>query len=113
MHASLSNFAFAVCLAGPLLMGHGASAETRKLAGTGGAIPMAEHVAAEFAVSTGIKIKVIPGLVSKGAIAATTDGVIDLAISARPLNAEEATLGLTAKSICADGACIHYFQGQA
>ncbi len=62
----------------------------------GGSIPMAEHVAAEFAVSTGIKIKVIPGLGSKGAIAATIDGVIDLAISARPLNAEEATLGLTA-----------------
>ncbi len=95
MHASLSKLAFAVCLAGPFLAGHGASAETLKLAGTGGAMPMAEHVAAEFAVSTGIKIKVIPGLGSKGAIAATADGVIDLAISARPLNAEEATLGLT------------------
>ncbi len=62
MRASLSNLTFAVCVTGPLLMGHGASAETLKLAGTGGAMPMAERVAAEFFSSTGIKVDVIPGL---------------------------------------------------
>ncbi len=45
---SFSNLAFAVCLTGPLLAGHAAPAETLKLAGTGGAMPMAEQVAAGF-----------------------------------------------------------------
>jgi phosphate transport system substrate-binding protein len=93
---SFANLAFAVFLAGPLLAGDGASAETLRLAGTGGAMPMAERVAAGFVVSTGIGIEVIPGLGSKGAIAAAADGVIDLAVSARSLTPEEAARGLTA-----------------
>lgn len=57
---------------------------------------MAAQVAAEFVVSTGINIEVIPGLGSKGAVSAAGDGVIDLAISTRLLTPEEAALGLTA-----------------
>lgn len=96
MHGSFSNVAFAVSLAGALLAGHGASAETLQLAGTGGATAMMEHIAAGFAVSTGIKIEVIPGLGSKGAIGAAADGAVDLAVSARPLYPNEVALGLTA-----------------
>jgi phosphate transport system substrate-binding protein len=95
MRPSFQNLAFALFLAGPLLAGPAASAETWKLGGTGGAMPMAEHEAAEFAVATGIKIEMIPGLGSKGAIHAVADGVLDLAISARPLNADESSLGLS------------------
>ena len=99
MRPSFQNLAFALFLAGPLLAGAAASAETWKLGGTGGAMAMAEHEAAEFAVATGIKIEVIPGLGSKGAIRAVADGVLDLALTARQLNADELPLGLTAVPI--------------
>ena len=95
MHASYSKLAIAVSFAGVLLAGPAASAETLKIAGTGGAMPMAERAAADFAGSTGVKIEVIPGLGSKGAIKAVADGAIDLAFSARLLNPDEAALGLT------------------
>ena len=91
-----ANFAFAVFFVGPLLAGDGAAAETLRLAGTGGAMPMAERVATGFVVATGIKIEVIPGLGSKGAIAAAADGAIDLAISTRLLTPAEAARDMTA-----------------
>lgn len=86
-------------LAGPLLAGSAMAAEKLRLAGTGGAMAMAEQIAVEFAVSTGIKIQVIPGLGSKGGINATADGVVDLAVSARLLAPDEAARGLTAVAI--------------
>lgn len=96
MHGSFSNVVFAVSLAGALLAGHGAAAETLRLAGTGGAMAMVEQVAAGFAAATGVKLEVVPGLGSKGGIRAAADGAVDLAVSARPLDPAEAALGLTA-----------------
>jgi phosphate transport system substrate-binding protein len=57
---------------------------------------MVEQVAVEFAVSSGVKLEVIPGLGSKGGIGAAADGAVDLAVSARPLYPDEVALGLTA-----------------
>src|SRR6187431_2198355 len=99
MQSSYSKLAIAVFFAGVLLAGPAASAETLKIAGTGGAMPMAERAVADFAASTGIKIEAIPGLGSKGAIKAVADGAIDLAFSARMLNPDEANLGLTIVSM--------------
>jgi phosphate transport system substrate-binding protein len=96
MRARFSNLAVAVFFVFPLPAGHAAAAEMLRLAGTGGATAMLQHVAAEFAVSSGIKIEVIPGLGSKGGIIAAADGVVDLAVSARLLNPDEVALGLTA-----------------
>jgi phosphate transport system substrate-binding protein len=96
MRASFSKLAVAAFLAGPLLAGNAALAETWRLAGTGGAMAMVEQIAAGFADATGVTIEVIPGLGSKGGIRATADGAFDLAVSARPLAPEEASMGLTA-----------------
>lgn len=95
MRASFSKLAVAAFLAGPLLAGNAALAETLRLAGTGGAMAMVQQIAAGFAEDTGVKIKVVPGLGSKGGIRATADGAIDLAVSARQLEPDETSLGLT------------------
>jgi phosphate transport system substrate-binding protein len=92
--ASISRLALAGLLAGPLFVGNGAAAETLRLGGTGSAIGMLHQVGAEFTAAAGGKIDVIPSLGSTGAIRALTDGVIDIAVSARPLKADEAAAGL-------------------
>jgi phosphate transport system substrate-binding protein len=100
MHGLSCKTVFAAVLGGVLLLtGNGASAETLRLAGTGGAMAMVDRIAAEFDVATGIKIQIIPGLGSKGAISAAADGAVDLVVSARLPNPDEAGLGLTASPI--------------
>ena len=96
MRNSLSMLTCSMFLAGLLLAGNAVAADTVRLGGTGGATAMGEHLAAGFAVASGIKIVVIPSMGSKGSIRATADGAIDLAISARPLNPDEAAMGVTA-----------------
>ncbi len=95
MRATFSGLAFGLLIASALLAGP-AAAETLKVAGTGGAMPAIEKVAAEFLAASGISIEAIPGLGSKGAIKAAADGVIGVAISARLLSPDEIALGLTA-----------------
>jgi phosphate transport system substrate-binding protein len=56
---------------------------------------MAERIAAAYALATGTRIEIIPGLGSSGSIKATGDGAIELAIASRPLKPAEAALGLT------------------
>lgn len=97
MHASFSKLAIAAFLTALCLAGAAARAETLRLAGTGGAMAMVEQIAAGFADATGVTIDVVPGLGSKGAIRATAERAIDLAVSARPLEPEEASLGLSAR----------------
>jgi phosphate transport system substrate-binding protein len=99
MRVSFWKLGLAVCMAGALTASQGAAAETWRIAGTGGAIPMAQRVATEFAAATGIELEVVPGLGSKGSIRAAVDGVVAFAISALPLTAEEAALGLSATPI--------------
>ena len=82
----------------PALAGE-ASAQALKLGGTGGAMGMAEKVAAAYAAKGGAAIEIIPGLGSSGSISAVADGAIDIAISSRPLKPAEAERGLTAVAI--------------
>lgn len=79
-----------------LAAGQAVAVETLRVAGTGGALGMLRQIAAESVASTGIQLEIIAGLGSKGAIRATADGVIDLAVSARSLAPDEVARGLTA-----------------
>ena len=78
-----------LCLAGAPGM-----AETLRLGGTGGAMPMAKRLSAAYADQGGATMEIVLDLGSSGAIRAAADGVIDLAISSRPLKPEEAARGL-------------------
>jgi len=89
----------AALLFASLFTGNARAAETLTLAGTGGAMPMAEVIADAYDAATGTRIEVIFGVGSGGAIRALGDGAIDLAISSRPLKPGEAELGLTAIAI--------------
>lgn len=77
-----------------VLAGAPSVAETLRLGGTGGAMPMAEHLAEAYAAQGGPTFEIVPDLGSSGAIRAAGDGVIDLAISSRELKTEELARGL-------------------
>jgi phosphate transport system substrate-binding protein len=94
MRASVAKLAIVFLLAAAL-PARNVSAETLRVAGTGSAIGMLQHVGAEFTAATDVKLEVIPGLGSSGAINALTDGKIDIVVSGRPLKAEETAAGLT------------------
>ena len=94
MRASFGKLAIVLLLAGALPAGNAVAAETIRTGGTGTAIGMLQQVGAKFAAAEGGEIKVVPGLGSGGALRALADGWIDMAVSARPLNAEETAKGL-------------------
>jgi phosphate transport system substrate-binding protein len=94
MRAPLSSLSLAVLLAFPLLAGNEAAAQTLRLGGTGSATEMLRQVGAEFTAASGVKIEVAFNLGSTGAIRALADGVLDMAVPARPLNADESAKGL-------------------
>lgn len=99
MRTSVFPLAIAALLALSLSHAPAISAPPLRLAGTGGAMPMAQHVATEYLAAGGPTIEVIPGLGSGGAIHAAADGAIDLAITGRQLTPNEVALGLTAVPI--------------
>lgn len=67
-----------------------AQADTLRIGGTGSATVLMQQLGAAFeAVEADTKVEVIPGLGSSGSIAAVHDGVLDLAVSARPLKPNE------------------------
>lgn len=73
------------------------SAQTLKVGGNGSGMPAMQLLGAEFARRTpGATVVVVPNLGSSGGLKALRDGVIDLAISARPLKPEETAQGLVA-----------------
>lgn len=96
MRGRFKGVALAAGLTVAALMAQGASAEALRLSGTGGAMPMMQQVAAAYADAGGPEIEIIVGLGSGGAIRATADGAIDLAVSSRELTPEEAAAGLRA-----------------
>jgi len=73
-----------------------ASAAALRVGGTGGASGMLKFLAATIASENGTEVEVIPSLGSSGAISAVADGVIDIAVSGRPLKPAESAKGLTA-----------------
>jgi len=69
------------------------AAEMLRIGGTGSATVLMERLGAAFAArESDVKVAVVPGLGSSGAIAATIDGALDMAVSGRPLKPDEAGL---------------------
>ncbi len=99
MRMSTSSLATAVFFACALAVNPGAAQDALRVGGTGGATEMMRHVAAAFGTATGITTEVIPGLGSNGALRALGAGVLDIAVSARPLNPAETARGLVAVAV--------------
>ena len=95
MRMANSSVAIAVFFGCALVAGPSAAQETLRIGGTGSAIGMLQQVGDEFTAATGGKVEIIASLGSTGAIRALADGVIDIAVSARPLKADEAAAGLS------------------
>lgn len=93
MRISKSRLAIVVFFGCALATGPSAAQDTLRVGGTGSAIGMLQQVGAEFTAATGIKIDVVHSLGSSGAIRAVVDGMLDIAVSARPLKADEAAAG--------------------
>src|SRR5665647_334367 len=87
---SFSKLATVAVIAFPLMAANGASAETLRLAGTGGIIEAMRQVAPKFKAATGIELEVIVGLGTSGAMRAIADGKIDVVAAGLPLNSEQA-----------------------
>jgi len=94
MAVSFSKIAIVLLLAGAMPVGGATAAETLRLGGTGTAIGMLRQVGAEFTAATGVKVDVVASLGSTGAIRALGDGLLDIAVPARPLTSDETAAGL-------------------
>ena len=90
----MSNSSVAIFFGCALVAGPSAAAETLRVGGTGSAIGMLQQVGAEFTAATGIKVEVVTSLGSNGAIRALADGMLDIAVPARPLKTDETAAGL-------------------
>ena len=87
---------FAFCLSAVLALlapATSVSAEGLKVGGTGSANELLRIIGRAWSLTPeGANLELVPGLGSSGAIAAVADGVLDIAISGRPLkDAEQAT----------------------
>lgn len=94
MRISNSRLAIAVFFGCALAAAPGAAQETLRIGGTGTAIGMLQQVGAEFTAATGGKVEVVTSLGSNGAIRALADGMLDIAVPARPLKTDETAAGL-------------------
>ena len=97
MRASFSKLAFSLFLAFPLLTANAATAESLRLAGTGGIIEAMKQIAPSFKAATGNELDIAVGLGSGGALRALADGKLDVVVSARALNPDEAKLKMVAQ----------------
>nr|WP_281271352.1 substrate-binding domain-containing protein [Humitalea rosea] len=71
-----------------------AAADILRIGGTGAATALMTYLAVAFTAKTGIGVRVIPSLGSSGGIRAAADGLVDIALSGRPLSAAETARGL-------------------
>jgi phosphate transport system substrate-binding protein len=72
-----------------------AASEVLRIGGTGAANGMIKSVGTLFTAQTGIAVQLVPSLGTNGGNRALANGVIDAAISGRPLTAAEIANGLT------------------
>jgi phosphate transport system substrate-binding protein len=78
-----------------------AAPSTLQMGGTGAATEPLRQIGATFTAKTGIPVEVVPGLGSAGGISALAEGVLQLAVSGRPLSpAEEVRELTTVRTIC-------------
>jgi phosphate transport system substrate-binding protein len=73
-----------------------AASDVLRIGGTGAANGMIKSVGALFTAKTGIAIVLVPSLGTSGANNALANGILDAAISGRPLTPAETAKGLTA-----------------
>jgi phosphate transport system substrate-binding protein len=73
-----------------------ARADTLKIAGTGAGLGTMRSLGAEFSKATGVTVVVVPNLGTSGALKALAEGAVDMAVTARPLTAEETKKGMVA-----------------
>jgi len=89
MASNLAMVTIALCLVAL----PAATAETLRIGGTGAATELMKRLGSAFqATEADVKVEVIAGLGSSGAIAAAMDNVLDIAVSARPLKPAESGL---------------------
>ncbi len=73
-----------------LLAETSAQAQAIRVGGTGGALSALRQLGAAFTVEhPGVRVDVLPSMGSGGGIRALSDGAIDIAVTGRPLTAEE------------------------
>lgn len=74
-----------------------AAAETLKIGGTGAGLATMQMLGEAFSRSApGVTVAVLPNLGTRGGLKALGAGVIDIAVTSRPLEPEETAQGLTA-----------------
>src|SRR6266487_47334 len=71
------------------------AADALRIGGTGSAMEMISQLFAAFDHGEGIGLDVIPGLGTGGGLRAANEGILDIAVSGRPLTPEELARGLT------------------
>ncbi|MDP2411492.1 MAG: substrate-binding domain-containing protein [Pseudolabrys sp.] len=72
------------------------AAENLRVGGTGAINEAVRGLAPAFAAETGIAIQLVPSMGTSGGNSALADGVLDVSVSGRPLNAKEKASGLKA-----------------
>lgn len=72
-----------------------ASADTLRVGGIGAATAFLPELFAAFEPNGPAKLKIIPSLGSSGGLRALEDGLLDIAVTGRPLTADELKRGLT------------------
>ena len=94
---SARRYALLALVAALLAFATNVTAQTLKIGGNGSGMPAIKLLGAEFARRTpGVAVVVVPNLGSSGGLKALREGVIDLAISSRPLKPEETASGMVA-----------------
>jgi phosphate transport system substrate-binding protein len=96
MHTPLSTVVSVLAL---LLCWGGApaaAADLLRVGGTGGATALLGYLGKPFTAQTAIAVEVVAGLGSGGGINAAADGVLDVAVSGRPLSQAERARALVA-----------------
>jgi phosphate transport system substrate-binding protein len=93
MSANLRALALISCLVLGLAVAASARAGELKVGGTGTATPLLAILAEAFGKGTEATIEVVPSLGSSGGLRALGDGVLDIAVSGRPLEPSEAAKG--------------------
>ncbi len=70
--------------------------ESLRVGGTGGINEAVKSLSPVFTSETGIAIQLVPSMGTSGGNSALADGVLDVSVSGRPLNAKETANGLKA-----------------
>ena len=93
----LRNRIFGLCFSTGVLIQlcNAGSADTLRIGGTGAASAMLPILFAAMPVDHDIKLEVVPNLGTTGGLRALEEGVLDIAVAARPLKPEEKARGLT------------------